>query len=168
MTTHSADEMTVLRSALDGARKHVLGIVDALDDDQLRTASLPSGWTPLELLRHLTLGDERYWFASIIGGDDLSWVPTGERADWNVTDDLAPTAMIAAYRDQIAVSNEVLDAVTPDDPPRRRDPLWDTWGVDFQNVRVVVAHMIVETATHAGHLDAAVELLDGRQHLVMD
>ena len=34
----------------------------------------------------------------------------------------------------------------------------DTWGVEFQNVRVVAAHMIVETATHAGHLDAAVEL----------
>ena len=44
----------------------------------------------------------------------------------------------------------------------------DTWGANFQNVRVVVAHMIVETATHAGHLDATAELLDGRQQLVMD
>jgi hypothetical protein len=28
--------------------------------------------------------------------------------------------------------------------------------------------MIVETATHAGHLDAAVELMDGRQWIVME
>jgi hypothetical protein len=33
---------------------------------------------------------------------------------------------------------------------------------------VIVVHMLVETATHAGHLDAAAELLDGRQHLVVD
>ena len=28
-------------------------------------------------------------------------------------------------------------------------------------------HMIVETATHAGHLDAVREILDGHQRLVM-
>ena len=28
-------------------------------------------------------------------------------------------------------------------------------------------HMIIETATHAGHLDAARELIDGHQHLVL-
>ncbi|WP_420452363.1 DUF664 domain-containing protein [Ilumatobacter sp.] len=168
MTERLADEMTVLRSALDGARQHILGIVDDLDDERLRTATLPSGWTPLELLRHLTLGDERYWFASIIGGDDLDWVQPGPRADWRVPDDMTPSSVIDAYRDQIAVSDRVLDGVEAADPPRRRDPIWDTWGVDFESVRVVVVHMIVETATHAGHLDAAVELADGRQTLVMD
>lgn len=168
MTERLSDEMAVLRSALDGARQHVLEIVDDLDDDQLRAAMLPSGWTPLELLRHLTLGDERYWFASIIGGDDLDWVPTGPRADWTVADDMAPPAVIAAYRDRIAASDEVLDHVEPGDAPRRRDPLWETWGVDFESVRTILLHMIVETSTHAGHLDAAVELIDGRQSLVMD
>ncbi len=168
MTRRGADELTALRLALDDTRHHILGVVDALNDEQLRTAVLPSAWTPLELVRHLTLGDERYWFSSIIGGGDLDWVPTGEKADWQVPADMTPASVIDAYRRQIAASNDALDRIDPDDPPHRRDPLWDTWGVDFANVRVIVLHMIIETATHAGHLDVAAELLDGRQHLVMD
>jgi hypothetical protein len=31
----------------------------------------------------------------------------------------------------------------------------------------VLVHVLVETATHAGHLDAVRELLDGRQYLVL-
>ncbi|MEZ5201863.1 MAG: DUF664 domain-containing protein [Micropruina glycogenica] len=31
-----------------------------------------------------------------------------------------------------------------------------------------VVHVLVETATHAGHLDAARELIDGTQYLVLD
>jgi uncharacterized damage-inducible protein DinB len=168
MTASSSVEFAALRATLDGTRRHILDIVDALDDEQLGAAMLPSGWTVLELLRHLTLGDERYWFSSIIGGDDLDWVPTGPRADWIVEPGQTAASIIAAYREQIAASNDVLSDVEPDDPPRRRDPLWDTWGIDFESVRVVVLHVIVEIATHAGHLDAAVELLDGRQRLVLD
>lgn len=76
--------------------------------------------------------------------------------------------MITGYRPQIDASNAVLDTVAPDDQPRRRDPRWQEWGVDFPTVRVIMLHMIIETATRAGHLDAAVELIDGRQHLVID
>jgi hypothetical protein len=165
---HRSAELVQLRAALDGTRQHVLATVDGLDDHQLSVAVSPSGWTPLELFRHLTLGGERYWFSSIVGGDDLDWVPTGPRADWQLGTDDDAASIIDAYRRQIAASNKVLDGVDPDEQPRRRDPLWDTWGIDFPTVRVIVLHMIVETATHAGHLDAAVELIDGRQHLVLD
>lgn len=168
MNAERSTELEVLRETLDGLRNHILQVVDGLDDDQLRTAALPSGWTPLELIRHLTLGDERYWVSSIIGGEDLDWIPTGPRADWQVSPDASPASIIDAYRLRIAASNEVLDGVSPDDPPRRRDSLWDQWGIDFPSVRVIVLHMIVETATHAGHLDATVELFDGRQRLVLD
>lgn len=81
---------------------------------------------------------------------------------------MAPPAVIAVHRDRIAASNEVLDHVEPGDAPRRRDPLWEPWGVDFESVRTILLHMIVETSTHAGHLDAAVESIAGRQSLVMD
>lgn len=37
----------------------------------------------------------------------------------------------------------------------------------YDDVRAVLVHLLVETATHAGHLDAARELIDGRQHLVL-
>ena len=38
--------------------------------------------------------------------------------------------------------------------------------VDFPDLRYSMLHMIKETATHAGHLDAAAEILDGRQWMV--
>ena len=51
--------------------------------------------------------------------------------------------------------------------PRQRDPAWDEWGGDFPDLRFIVLHMITETACHAGHLDAARELLDRRQWIVL-
>jgi hypothetical protein len=168
MTERGSAELLQLRAALDTTRQHILSTVDGLDEHQLSLAALPSGWTPLELIRHLTLGGERYWFSSIVGGEDLDWVPTGPRADWQLGTDDDAASVIGAYRRQIAASNTALDGVDPDEQPRRRDALWDTWGLDFPTVRVIALHMIVETATHAGHLDAVAELIDGRQHLVLD
>ena len=46
------------------------------------------------------------------------------------------------------------------------------WGLDYEavratNPRIVMLHVLKETACHAGHLDAAGELLDGRQWIVL-
>jgi hypothetical protein len=41
------------------------------------------------------------------------------------------------------------------------------WGKRFTSLKVVTLHVLKETANHAGHLDAAAELLDGRQWIVM-
>ena len=38
----------------------------------------------------------------------------------------------------------------------------------MDNLREVVLHVITETATHAGHLDAVRELIDGRTWMVLD
>jgi hypothetical protein len=52
---------------------------------------------------------------------------------------------------------------------RRRDPRWDAWGWpepgETVTLRWIILHMIKETARHAGHLDTARELLDGRSGL---
>jgi Protein of unknown function (DUF664) len=48
-----------------------------------------------------------------------------------------------------------------------------TWWPDFfanlppRPLRRTILHAIAETATHAGHLDAARELIDGGQWLVL-
>jgi hypothetical protein len=36
------------------------------------------------------------------------------------------------------------------------------------SLREIVLHVLAETATHAGHLDAARELIDGKLHLVLE
>ncbi len=40
-------------------------------------------------------------------------------------------------------------------------------GRRFTSLRIVMLHVLKETACHAGHLDAASELLDGRQWIVL-
>jgi hypothetical protein len=40
-------------------------------------------------------------------------------------------------------------------------------GLEFPDRRAVMMHVLTETATHAGHLDAVRELLDGRQYVVL-
>ena len=46
---------------------------------------------------------------------------------------------------------------------RQPDPRMGEWGKRFSSLRVVMLHMLKETAGHAGHLDGAAEILDGRQ-----
>lgn len=38
---------------LDAQRRSALAILDGLDERALRQAVVPSGWTPIELIRHL-------------------------------------------------------------------------------------------------------------------
>ena len=128
---------------------------------------LPSGWHCLGLVKHLTLADEHYWFSGILGGEPLNFFPEGPNADWQLDPHDNTESILAKYRHEISSSNAIINATQPDQRPRPRDPAWDQWGVDFPNVRTVMLHMIVETATHAGHLDAVRELLDGHQRLVM-
>lgn len=161
-------ELQALQASLDAQRRHVVEVVDALDDLQRRAATLPSGWSPIGLIRHLTLADERYWFHSIVGGEPLGWFPEGPRADWTVGGSEPTGQVLDEYRATVEHSNDILRGIDLDAPPAQRDPLWDEWGIDFPTNRVIVLHMIVETAVHAGHLDAAVELIDGRTRLVLD
>ncbi len=62
MTVRESPERHVLLDRLTGQRLHVLTQLEGLSEEQLRRPVLPSGWSCLGLVRHLTLSDERYWF----------------------------------------------------------------------------------------------------------
>ena len=165
---HVDDEMAALRAALNSQRQHVLAAIDGLDASQLSQPVLPSGWSCAGLVKHLALSDEHYWLRSIVGGESLDdFFPDDDGGDWVLADDETPASVIALYRHEIAAADTALAGVAATDPPAQRDPQWDRWGIDFPTVRSVMLHMIIETATHAGHLDATRELLDGTQHLVL-
>lgn len=156
-------ERDLLLARLDAQRAHVLGAIDGLTDVQLRQAVLPSGWSCVGMIKHLALADEHYWFRSIVGGESLDFFPSEPGADFAVGSAESADEVIAMYRGEIERSNTILLSVSLDDPPRQVDPDWAEWGIEFPTVRSVVVHMLVETACHAGHLDAARELLDGKQ-----
>ncbi len=166
MYVREADRDLLLRQ-LASQRQHILTQLNDLTDAQLRSAVVPSGWTPLGLVRHLTLSDERYWFDVVMSGAPLDYWPEGPNADWLVGPDETASDVIDAYRAAISRSDDVIAGLGLDDPPARPEPWWADAGLAFPDLRTVMLHVIVETATHAGHLDAARELLDGHQHLVL-
>jgi hypothetical protein len=65
------DPRELLLGYLDWYRDAVLRKLDGLPEEELRRSRLPSGWTPLALLKHLA-GVERRWFR---------WGFAGERVD---------------------------------------------------------------------------------------
>jgi len=160
-----ATKAALVRS-LDNQRGHVLGILEGLDEARLREPMLPSGWTCLGLVSHLTLDVERYWFACIMGGAGLDESPSDEAThNWQVADTEDATEIFARYRRAIEASNAVIARVPLDAPPSQRDEWWGEWRVPDH--RFVLLHVIAETACHAGHLDAARELIDGRQWITL-
>ena len=152
-------ERELLLERLADQRHHVLTQLEGLSDEQLRRPVLPSGWSCLGLVRHLTLSDERYWFEVVVAGGPLDFWPEGDNGDWRVHPDEPAADIVDAYRSAIRRSDG--------DPPERPEDWWDDAGLHFPDLRTIVMHVLVETSVHAGHLDAARELLDGRQHLVL-
>ena len=161
-------ERELLLERLDGCRRHILRQLEGLADDDLRRPVLPSGWTCLGLIRHLTLSDERYWFETVVAGGDLDYWPDGPNADWLVGADEQADSVLTAYRDATHASDAIIATLSLDAPPARPEDWWPNAGLRFPDLRSVIMHVIVETATHAGHLDAVRELLDGRQHIVLE
>lgn len=160
-------EREVLLAHLDSQRRHVLGILDGLTDEQLRRPVLPSGWHCLGLIKHLALSDEHYWFRCVIAGEPLDYFPQGPNADWQVGPEESAAAVFGLYREEIRRSDEIIAETALDAPPKQPDPVWAQWGLDFPDLRSVLAHVITETAVHAGHADAVRELIDGRQWVVL-
>ncbi|HKA95856.1 MAG TPA: DinB family protein [Streptosporangiaceae bacterium] len=160
-------EAESLVRCLDEQRAAVLAIVDGLPEAGLRRAVFPSGWTCLGLIHHLAVDDERYWFRGVAAGEPVEF-PVDEDVGWLVGPEVTGADVVATYHDEIARSNAIIAATPLDTPARRHDPRWDVWGWPpprTVNLRWIILHMIEETARHAGHLDTARELLDGRTGL---
>ncbi|MGO9874358.1 MAG: DinB family protein [Acidimicrobiia bacterium] len=162
------EETRRLLDSLEQQRNHVLGILEGLSEEQLRRPILPSGWSALGMVKHLALDDEHYWFRCIVAGETLDFFSErsdDDRSAWSVSPSESAADVFNLYRDEVARANAIITATPLDAAPRQRDVWWGNWEVpDF---RFIILHVITETACHAGHLDAARELLDGRQWIVL-
>jgi hypothetical protein len=156
-------ETELLRRFLDEQRHHVLGILEGLTEEQLTRPLLPSGWHCLGMVKHLALSDEHYWFRCVMNGESVDYFPQGRNADFQLDPGQTAADVFALYRDEIARADAIIAATSLDQPPRQ-PPDFD---VDFPDLRTVILWVIKETATHAGHLDAVRELIDGRQWIVL-
>lgn len=154
-----------LQYFLDEQRNAVVAIIEGLSEPQLHAPVLPSGWTPAGLIRHLA-GAEAMWFQWVVLGtqpqvtwdDGIDDPPYDPEAPFST--EHSGAAVIEQYRRQCEMSNEILQSLD------LHAALLGEHGLDWPDepitdLRWVVLHMIEETARHAGHLDAARELLDG-------
>jgi hypothetical protein len=151
------EEKQALQHFLTAQRESVLAIVAGLDEKALSTAVLPSGWTPLGLIEHLGHA-ERHWFQDVFTGtiEPLPWPDDAPP----LQTPRSPEVVFAFYREQCERSDALLAATPLSAPPRgvHPDPVLSA---EITDLRRLVLHLIEETARHAGHLDAARELLDG-------
>jgi hypothetical protein len=158
MTAGTAQSETQpILSALVAEQRRIGGILVNLDDDALRRPVLPSGWSCVGMVQHLTLMT-RFWFYEVM---------TGRQVDPYVEDEFAVSAArpavetLAAYQEAGRATADLIRALPFGTPPAWwPEDKWGGWRLD--SFGEVLVHVLVETSSHAGHLDAARELIDGR------
>jgi uncharacterized damage-inducible protein DinB len=149
---------------LDAQRRHVVEQVMATPAEARRRSHVPSGWTPRGAVRHLTLDVERVWFRRVMAGESVE-LPEGYDG-WVAPEDLSDEDLLEQYAEECRLATAAVEELGLD-----AAPVWWFEGAGdppYSTLREVLLHVIVETATHAGHLDICRELVDGGQRLVLD
>lgn len=153
-----ASRSEVFVTYLDFFRSAVITKVDQLGEHELRTSRLPTGWTPLELVRHLTFVEMRWleWGFEGLPVDD-PWGDNREGA-WFVgesesREDLVGLLRAQGFRTRKIVRAHDLDAIGAP------GPRWD--GAEPASLERILFHLLQEYARHLGHLDVVAELSGG-------
>jgi hypothetical protein len=143
---------------LDYFRDRLAAKLRGLPEQELRHSRLPSGWTPLELLKHLTFVELRWLEWGFEGRYVAS--PWGDRRDgrWYVAPDETLDGLLAVLAAQAEHSSEVIAAhdLSEAGKPSER---WD--GEPPATLERILFHLLQEYARHLGHLDIICELADG-------
>jgi uncharacterized damage-inducible protein DinB len=140
-------------------RSRVISKIEGLPESALRQSRLPSGWSPVELLKHLTYVELR-WLEWGFEGRPVTDPWGDNRADrWYVADGETLNHLVAALRIQAERSRVVIEAhdlaETGEPGPR-----WD--GAEPPTLERILFHLVQEYARHLGHLDIVAELANGK------
>ncbi len=166
--TRADPELAALLAALGAARRHLAATCAGLSPEQLDADLLPSGWTLRGKLEHMVV-NERFWVRAIIGGDPGLVAELEAEPDdtWHFDPGLDGDQVAELCLAECAASDAALARVAADQAvawfPAEQ---FGGWRID--TVRQVLHHLILETATHAGHMDIVRELIDGTQYLVLE
>ena len=157
-----APRSEVLLGYLDYFRSLVVSKVQGLSDAQLRVSLLPSGWTVLELVKHLTHVEQR-WLMWGFEGQPVArpWGDSQDSPDgrWYVSDTEDGPDLVRALQAQGAVTSSVVRAHELSDIGRPGER-WE--GAAPPTLERVLFHLLQEYARHVGHLDVVRELMDGK------
>lgn len=144
---------------LDYFRAVTVEKLEALTDEQLRSSVLPSGWTPLELIKHLVFMERRWFRWGFLAEQvDLPWGDQGPDGRWHVD----PDETLEQLADQLLAGGEqtrdLFAAASLDTPAKIGGRFDDT----PPHLEAICFHVFQEYARHLGHLDVVRELIDGQ------
>jgi uncharacterized damage-inducible protein DinB len=157
-TVPASSRAEVFLRYLDYFRFQIVTRIGALPEAELRRSRLPTGWTPLELLKHLTFVELR-WLEWAFEGREVA-DPFGDGRDgrWYVAPTETRDELVAALRERAARTRALVESTDLAQPGRPGDP-WE--GVDPAPLERILFHLVQEYARHLGHLDIVTELAGG-------
>jgi uncharacterized damage-inducible protein DinB len=143
---------------LDYFRSRLASKLREMPEAELRSSRLPSGWTPLELLKHLRYM-ERRWLEWGFEGQAMA-DPWADRRDdrWFVADDETLAILLAGLAEQAERSRAIIEA---HDLAEVGQPSERWAGAEPATLERVLFHMLQEYARHVGHIDIVCELVTG-------
>ncbi len=144
-----------LTAYLDAYRLQLIEGVLTLQESTRRRPATPSGWTPLQLLVHLTFV-ERRWIEWGFEGKAFD-NPFGDHRDdkWFVDDDIPLEVLVSELKAQGIHTAHVLQSV-PLSTIGAESPRWE--GSAPPTLERIALHLMGEYARHLGHLDIVIEL----------
>jgi hypothetical protein len=145
-------ERDVLINYLNKMRNAVVRTSEGLTEAQQRAPGVPSGTNLLGTIQHLT-EVEAHWFRRVFLGEDFEMDRT-----MDVPAGVTREEVVAAYGAECACSDEIMRACPDLSTLAARQNPGEHW---LDSLRRIAAHMIEETARHAGQCDILREMIDG-------
>ena len=157
-TEPAASRAEVFLRYLDFFRDRVVRKLEGLPPAELRASRLMSGWTPIELIKHLRYVELRWLEWGFEGQDRADAWDDRRDGRWYVgpdeaLDDLVMALYAQAERTRAIVGEHDLDEVGQ---PGDR---WD--GAKPPTLERVLFHLLQEYARHVGQLDVVSEISGG-------
>ncbi len=158
MPPMNADERTTLESWLEFYRATLALKCAGLNEEQLRSASVPpSELTLLGLVQHAA-EVERNWFRRVLTGEDAAPIfgprdPDGHDGGFEVSAQ-------SSFRDAVQIWQDEIKQARLNCAARELDDTAAFMGGEV-SLRWIYTHMIAEYARHCGHADLVRERIDG-------
>jgi uncharacterized damage-inducible protein DinB len=154
------DPLALLLGQLAYYRSTLIEKLDGLSEHDQRVGRLPSGWSPLELLKHLAYVEQR-WMRWGFEGEDVP-DPWGDNDPETHRWVLDAEDTLEGLTEWLAAMAERTEAVASRAALTDRGRLGGRFDTRAPTLGWILLHLLQEYARHVGQLDVVVELIDGR------
>jgi hypothetical protein len=155
----SGDVSALFLRYLDFYRQTVDDKARGLPPAELRSSRLPSGWAPVELVKHLAFMERRWLVWGFLGEQVRNPWGDGPDGRWQVADDETLEGLLDALHAGGDRTRQIVEGADLSSSAA----LGGRFTTDGEQPTLVsiLFHVLQEYARHCGHLDIVRELADG-------